>query len=140
MQEKPKNFKEAALSHIPSELIVAMQKESIVTQTDLEALDRVVRKEGPKLRASIPANVQVPTQAIVETPVIPTQPASLSYAIEGHVINVPTNELGAAVVLFYTLLSLVWSKDKKIAKILKQIDFKFFDANKVQIYPKGKKK
>jgi hypothetical protein len=63
----------------------------------------------------------------------------LSYAIEGHVIQVPLDGVSAGIQLLYTLLAFVWGKDKRIAKILKQFDFKFFDANNIQVYPPLKK-
>lgn len=129
----PKNFKEAALSHIPFELFQSMEKHATVSETDMKALHDTVMKKGPAIQAAIPG-AKVPT--VAPMPTANTQPAYMSYAIDGHVINVPVDEVGAAISMFYTLLAFVWSKDKNVAKILKQFEFKFYDSNKNQVYPK----
>jgi len=127
----PKNFKEAALSHIPFDLIHSMEQQTAVSAADLKALQDAVLKKGPAIQATIPG-----AQPVAPAQVKPSQPAYMSYAIDGHVINVPVDEVGAAISMFYTLLAFVWSKDKNVAKILKQFEFKFYDSNKKQIYPK----
>jgi|SRR5665213_206444 len=140
MENKPKNFREGALSHIPFDIIKSMETHTAIKEEDYKSLQDTVLKKGPIIQANIPGHA--PVTALPAAPVtdLPYQtPAFLSYAIEGHVINVPLDNVGAAITLFYTLLSLVWGKDKKIAKILKKFDFKFFDANKNQIYPPLKK-
>lgn len=133
-EKKPNNFKEAALSHIPPGIIDSMLKQTAVSEKDLQELHDVVLKRGPEIHANIPGNkapISLPKPEAAK-------PATLSYAIEGHVIAVPLDSAGAAIQLFYTLLAFVWSTDKKVAKILKQFDFKFYDANGKQIYPKVK--
>lgn len=134
--KKPNSFREAALSHIPKEVFEAMEKKATITPLDLAALESVVKSKGPQIQALVngaKAPAQPAPQAVLAAPL------SLSYAIEGHVINVPTDSVGAAIGLFYTLLTFVWSKDKKVAKILQQFDFKFYDANKQQVFPKVKR-
>ena len=135
----PNNFKEAALSHIPFELFQSMEKHATVSEADMKALHDTVMKQGPALHAAVPG-AQVPPPAPTAKPVSPTQPAFMSYAIAGHVITLPTDEVGHAIMMFYTLLALVWSKDKNVAKILKQFEFKFYDVNRKQIYPKVTKR
>lgn len=135
--KKPTNFKEAALSHIPFDIIKSMEKHTEISGKDLEKLHDEILLKGPAIHAQVPG-VKAPLPVAPVAPA-PQKPAFLSYAIEGHVINVPLDNVNAAIMLFYTLLSLVWSKDKKVAKILKQFDFKFFDANNVQLYPKVKR-
>jgi hypothetical protein len=138
--KKPGNFREAALSHIPPDLIKAMQQKAEITPEDLQKLHDQVLLKGPAIHAAMPgAKAPLPSPG-VPTANVPSAPAFLSYAIEGHVINVPLDSAGAAITLFYTLLAFVWGNDKKVAKILKQFDFKFFDANQNQIYPKKGKK
>lgn len=141
MENKPKNFREGALSHIPFDIIKSMETHTAINEGDYKSLQDTVLKKGPIIHANIPGHVPVtalPAAPVLDLPAA-IQPAFLSYAIDGHVINVPLDNVGAAITLFYTLLSFVWSKDKKVAKILKQFDFKFFDANKNQIYPLLKK-
>ena len=72
-------------------------------------------------------------------PTVPQQEAYVSLAVDGYVIKIPSDATKAAIVMFMYLLATVWSKDKKVAKILKQFNFQMFDANNVRIYPKGKK-
>jgi hypothetical protein len=134
----PKNFKEAALSHIPFDLIHSMEQQTAVSAADLKALQDAVLKKGPAIQATIPGAQPVAPATV--KPALPSQPAFISYAIEGHVINVPVDDVGAAISMFYTLLAFVWSKDKNVAKILKQFEFKFYDSNKNQVYPKGGKR
>jgi hypothetical protein len=117
-----------------------METHVSIKDEDFKSLQDAILKKGPMIQANIPSRAPVPALPDVAPVALPAQPAFLSYAIEGHVINVPLDSAGAAITLFYTLLALVWGKDKKVAKILKQFDFKFFDANKNQIYPKAKKR
>lgn len=142
-------FRKQALSHIPFDIIKSMEKETAITEADMKRLHEKVRTSGPALHNApesitpvIPKGGTLAPEIAPSIPpitsVVPDalqKPAIMSYAIEGHVINVPVDDAGAAIQLFYTLLAFVWSKDKKVAKILKQFDFKFFDANNVQIYP-----
>lgn len=144
--EQPNNFKKKAVSHIPFDVLLSMEKQTAIQADDLKRLQEKVIKHGPALHANpssiipnVPVEERLPgTPSSIPAP-MPTpiqQPTMLSYAINGHVVQVPANdEHGAAIMLFYTLLAFVWGKDKNVAKILKQFDFKFFDANKKQVYP-----
>lgn len=141
-EEKPKNFKGAALSHIPPGFLESMQKQVAVNEEDMKRLHDKVVKHGPALHANptsivpkLTSGEQLPQETTPVPVPQPPQPATMSYAIDGHVINVPKEDVGAAIMMFYTLVALVWSKDKHVAKILKQFNFKFFDANQNQIYP-----
>jgi hypothetical protein len=134
------------LSNIPFGILQSMQKQTAITDEDLERLQQKVRVHGPALHAHpesikpiIPKDEQLPGTIVTPVPTMLQKPAIMSYAIEGHVIQVPLDSVGAGIQLFYTLLAFVWGQDKKIAKILKQFDFKFLDANNVQIYPPLKK-
>jgi hypothetical protein len=78
-----------------------------------------------KERAQISAPTPVPS-----APQIPSSPL---IGIDGYVL--PAD----ALTLMMYLISTTLSKDKKIQKILKAFNFKFYDINGVQIYPKVKK-
>ena len=125
--KKPNSFREAALSHIPMDVVSSMIKETAVSTDGLSALEAIARNGGAQL---LPKKIDAASKS----------PTYISYAIDGHVISVPADQVGAAIAMFYTLLALVWSKDKKVAKILKQFGFEFFDSNKKQIYPPLRKK
>jgi hypothetical protein len=136
------DFTKKALSHIPFDVLYSMEKETATTEEDFQRLQEKVRRHGPALRANpesirphVPKNELLPSTPEPSLPVAAQKLATMSYAIDGHVITVPLDDVGAAVMLFYTLLAFVWSKDKKIAKILKQFNFRFMDANGVQLYP-----
>ena len=142
------NFSKQALSHIPFDIFQSMGKETAITESDMQKLQEKVHKHGPALyanpesiRPNIPKEEQLPDTPKILAPIrAQPKPATMSYAIEGHVIEVPLDSTGAAIQMFYTLLAFVWGKDKKVAKILKQFDFKFYDVNGVMIYPAKKKK
>lgn len=136
--KKLEPLKKAALSHIPFDILLSMEKQTAISSADLAALQDTVLKKGPAIRASVPGAVPT-SQSMVAPSTLPSQAASMSYAIDGHVINLPMDRTGAGIELFYMLLAFVWSRDKNVAKILKKVDFKFYDANNVQIFPKLKK-
>jgi len=118
---KPNNFKEAALSHIPSDIIASMQRETAVKTEGMTGLEAIRVNSGSPM--------------LPKAPEMPIKDASVSVAVDGKVIKVALNPTEGAVTMLLYLLATVWSKDKKIAKILKQFNFHFFDANNVQIYP-----
>jgi len=119
--EKPKNFKEAALSHIPDDIIRSMQA-SIGVKTEGMSILEAIRAND--------AGTMLPKQ--VEEQVAA---ASTVVVVNGQAIKVALEPTNGAVTMLLYMLATVWSKDKKIAKILKQFNFHFFDANNVQIYP-----
>lgn len=123
---KPKNFKEASLSHIPLELQNSMLKEVQVRTDGLSPLEAIARATAS-------------TSPLPQKAEMPQQEQFLSLAVNGNVIKIPADATKGAVVMFMYILATVLSKDKKIAKILKQFNFTMFDANNVQIYPKRKK-
>ena len=131
MDNKPKNYKEAALSHIPPELVSSMLKETAVS-TDgmgfLEAIAKNTPKSSPLPTAGnelIPASVP---------------PQFTTIAIDSIALKVPTDPWQASMVMIMFLLATVWSKDKKVAKVLKAFNFSLQDANGAIIYPKQKGK
>ncbi len=120
--EKPNSFKAAALSHIPQNILESMQRQTAVKTDGMTGLEAIAANGGTPL---LPPKQEAP----VKNPFI-------AVAVDGNVINVPINPTeGAATMLLY-LLATVWSKDKKIAKVLKQFNFAFYDANGKQLYPK----
>lgn len=123
--KKPNNFKEAALSHIPSDIIASMQRETAVKTEGLTGLEAIRSNGGDSM---LPKQVDMQVEK-----------ASAAVAVNGKVIKVALNPTDGAVTMLLYLLATVWSKDKKIAKILKQFNFHFFDANNEQIYPPLKK-
>lgn len=123
-------FEKKALSHIPKDILASMTKETSVDVTGMSPLEAIYKEKGKLF----------PKPTDTKMPMAPEKPALMSYAIDGHVITVPTDSVGAAISMFYTLVAFVWSKDKKVAKILKQFDFKFLDSNGSQVYPIVKKR
>jgi hypothetical protein len=122
--KKPNNFREAALSHIPPNLVASMIKETAIDPSGLTALEAIAKHTGTQLR---------PQE--VDAPVVPKY---VSLAVDGHVIKVSVNPNEGAITMLLYLLATVWSKDKKVAKVLKQFNFHFFDENNIQLYPKVK--
>lgn len=123
--QKPKNFKEAALSHIPSDILLSMQRETAVKTEGMTGLEAIRANTGESM---LPKQVEMQVEK-----------ASAAVAVDGKVIKVALNPTDGAVTMLLYLLATVWSKDKKIAKILKQFNFHFFDANNEQIYPPVRK-
>lgn len=123
--KKPSNFREAALSHIPADIIASMQRETAVKTDGLTPLEAIKGSGGESM---LPKQVEMQVEK-----------ASAAVAVDGKVIKVALNPTDGAVTMLLYLLATVWSKDKKIAKILKQFNFHFFDANNEQIYPPVKK-
>lgn len=124
-ENKPKNFREAALSHIPADLIASMTKQTAVKTEGMSILEAVTANGAGDL--------------LPKKPEMAIKDASVSVAVDGKVIKVAINPTEGAVTMLLYLLATVWSKDKKIAKVLKQFNFHFFDANNIQIYPPLKK-
>lgn len=124
MDEK-KNFKEAALSHIPLELQQSMLRETSTETAGMSILEAISKNTS---KSPIPQKVEAPQQE-----------QFISLAVDGNVIKIPADATKGAVVMLMYILAMELSKNKKIAKILKQFNFTLFDANNVQIYPRKKK-
>lgn len=123
MTDKPKNFQEAALSHIPADIVASMKKQTEVTTVGLTGLEAIAKNTGAELLPKQPE----------------MKPQYASLAVDGNVIKVAIDPTEGAVTMLLYLLATVFSKDKKVAKVLKQFNFHFFDQNGVQLYPKVKK-
>lgn len=123
--KKPNNFREAALSHIPNDILASMTKAAAVTTDGLSPLEAIAKNTGTQL---LPQKVDAPVA-----------PKHISLAVDGHVIKIALDPTQGAVTMLLYLLATVWSKDKKVAKVLKQFNFHFFDENNIQIYPKVKR-
>jgi len=122
---KPKNFKEAALSHIPADIVASMQASMGVKTDGMSVLEAITANDvGTMLPKQIAEQVENASTVVV---------------VDGQAIKVAFEPTNGAVTMLLYMLATVWSKDKKIAKILKQFNFHFFDANNVQIYPPVKK-
>jgi len=123
--KKPNNFREAALSHIPQDLVASMQQSTKVEVDGLTGLEAISKTTSSKLLPQKPE----------------MKPQYVSLAVDGHVIKVAVDPTEGAVTMLLYLLATIFSKDKKVAKILKQFNFAFYDQNGIQLYPrqKGKK-
>lgn len=128
---KPNNFKEAALSHIPTDIIASMQKQVAVKTEGMTGLEAIKANTGTSFE---PQKIELPPQ-----PTMAGKDPYVSVAVNGQVVKVALDPTQGAVTMLLYLLATVWSKDKKIAKILKQFNFHFFDANNKQIYPNDKR-
>jgi len=128
--EKPKNFKEAALSHIPFDIQQKLMSATKVETDGMGFLEAIAK--------NTPETSPLPLPKKPETPA----PQFVSLAVDGHVIKVALNPTEGAVTMLLYLLATVFSRDKKVAKVLKQFNFCFYDQNMVQLYPKqnGKKR
>jgi len=123
--DQPNSFKANALSHIPNHIIESMQRQTGVKTAGLTGLEAIAVNGGTPLLPPPTPMAQAPTKKL-----------TVSLAVDGHVIEVPINPTDGAVMMLLYLLATVWSKDKKVAKVLKQFKFEFFDANGTKIYPK----
>lgn len=124
--EKPKNFKEAALSDIPFDIQQKLM-DAVKVETNGKGFLEAIAKNTPEASP-------LPLPKKPETPA----PQYVSLAVDGHVIKVALNPTEGAVTMLLYLLATVFSKDKKVAKILKQFNFCFYDQNMVQLYPRKK--
>jgi len=124
MENKPKTFKDAALSHIPQDIIASMTKQSAISTDGLSPLEAIAKELG---KGPLPVKSEVSKEQFV------------TIAINNTAIKVSTDPYQGAMTLFAYLLATVWSKDKKIEKILKSFNFSFQDANGQIIYPKVKR-
>ena len=125
---RPNNFKEAATSGIPKDVLERFM-ESVPPMLGGSPMDEIARQLGKG-----PLPVSKP---------IPQQEKFLTLAIDNVALKVSVDPYQGAMTLFCYLLAMVWSKDKRIAKILKSFNFSFSDANGAILYPKqkrGKKK
>lgn len=122
--KKPNNFKEAALSHIPLDIIASMTKHTAVSTDGLTGLEAIAKELG---KGPLPIKSEVSKDQFV------------TIAINNTALKVSTDPYQGAMTLFAYLLATVWSKDKKVAKILKSFNFSFSDANGQIIYPKVKR-
>jgi hypothetical protein len=116
------DFAKKALSHIPMDIIDSMRKQTAVKTAGLTGLEAIQANDGESMLPKQPS-----------TP--PTKDAYVSVAVDGKVVKISLNPTEGAVTMLLYLLATVWSKDKKIAKILKQFNFRFMDANGAQLYP-----
>ena|SRR5579863_6123641 len=126
-EKKPTNFKDAALSHIPPGIVENMLKATKV-DTDGMGFIEAIAKNGGGGPLPLPPKTGLPEKQYV------------TIAIDNTAIKVSTDPFEGAMTLFAYLLATVWSKDKKVAKVLKSFNFSFADANGKIIYPKQKKK
>jgi hypothetical protein len=102
--EKPTNFKEAALSHIPADILLSMQKETSVKTEGMTGLEAIRANKGESM---LPKQID---QQI--------EKASAAVAVNGQVIKVALDPTSGAVTMLLYMLATVWSKDKKIAKVI----------------------
>jgi hypothetical protein len=125
--EENNSFKNKALSHIPLDIQRKMMES---TKVETEGLGSILEA----LAKNVPSASPLP-----QKPEASTQPQFITVAIDNVAIKVPVDSYKAAMTLFCYLLATVWSKDKKVAKILKSFNFSFSDANGAILYPKQKR-
>lgn len=127
--EENNSFKNKAMSHIPLELQQSMLREVNVPTDGLSPLEAIARATAS-------------TSPLPQKAEVPQQEQFIMVAIDNVAVKVSTDPYKAMQTLFAFLLATVWSKDKKIAKVLKAFNFSLQDANNRVIYPlkKGKKK
>lgn len=132
MEDNKNDFKSKALSHIPQELISSMLNEVKVETAGMGILDALAK--------NTPKTSPLPIMPKVET--VPIEKPSKIIVVDGVAIKVSLDPYEGAMTLFAFLLSTVWAKDKKVAKVLKAFNFSFSDCNGEVLYPKkkGKKK
>jgi hypothetical protein len=133
-QPNSNSFKNKALSHIPPDLVQSMLKSTKVETEGLGSILEAIAKNVPS------------ASPLPQKPEAPTQSQFVTIAIDNVAIKVPVDPFQGAMTLFTYLLATVWSKDKRIAKVLKSFNFSFSDCNGTIIYPlsakqkRGKKK
>ena len=123
--EKPKSFEDRALSHIPRELLEEMKRETSINVEGMSPLQAIMADKNRPLP---------PTG-----PTAPQQKQHISIAVNDKVIEVSKDPFEGSITMLLFLLATVWSKDPKIAKVLKAFNFSFYDANGDLLYPKQKK-
>jgi hypothetical protein len=126
---KKDTFESKALSHIPKDILDSMIKETKVDTEGMGGILDAVSKITPK-SSPLPQKGDAPAKQYI------------TVAIDSVPLKVSTDPVEGAMTLFAYLLATVWSKDKKVAKVLKAFNFSLQDANGQIIYPKqkGKKK
>jgi hypothetical protein len=123
---KPNNFKESAMSHIPKSIVDSMMRQEAVSVEGLSPLEAIAKVVG---KGPLPV-----TPAFV-----PQQEKLMPLAVDGLVINVPADQFKASVVMISYILATMAKKNKKIAKILDQFHFQMKDYNGIEIYPMSAK-
>ena len=126
---KPKNFREAALSHIPLELQQSMLRGTKVETEGMGFLEAIA-KNTPKV-SPLPQKPEVPKDNFT------------TIVVNNTALKVSKNPYEASLTMLLYLAATVWSKDPKVAKVLKAFNFSLQDCNGAILYPKqkrGKKK
>jgi hypothetical protein len=128
--EENNSFKAKALSHIPADLVQSMLQSTKVDTEGLGGILEALAKNTPSA-SPLPQKPEVPSNNFI------------TIAINDVALKVPTDPWQASMVMIMYLAATVWSKDKKVAKVLKAFNFSLQDANGATLYPKqkrGKKK
>jgi len=123
--KKPNSYKEAALSHIPKSIVDSMLRQEAVSVDGMSPLEAIAKTLG---KGPLPSK-----------PETSTQPQFMTIAIDNVALKVPTDPWQASMTMLMFLTATVWSKDKKVAKVLKAFNFSLQDANGAILYPKQKK-
>ena len=126
--KKPNNFKETALSHIPKGIIDSMMRQETVSVEGMSPLEAITKTLG---RGPLPAETHVP--------VAPPQEQFTTIVINNTALKVSKNPYEASLTMLLYLAATVWSKDKKVAKVLKAFNFSLQDCNGAILYPPQKK-
>jgi hypothetical protein len=125
--KKPNNFREAALSHIPLDIQQKMLQATKVETAGMSFLEAIA-KNTPSASPLPVAPAPVPQQEQLTTIVI-----------NNTALKVSTDPYKASLSMLLYLAATVWSKDRKVAKVLKAFNFSLQDANGQILYPPQKK-
>ena len=121
------SFKNKALSHIPKSIADSMMKQSSVDTNGAGSILEAISKLTPS------------ASPFPQKPEASTKPQFMTIAIDNVALKVPTDPWQASMTMLMYLAATVWSKDKKVAKVLKAFNFSLQDANGAILYPKQKK-
>jgi hypothetical protein len=129
--EENNSFKQKALSHIPLDIQRSMLESTKVTTEGVNGILEALAKNVPN---SSPLPVQKPEV---------TKDNFTTIVINNTALKVSANPYEASLTMLLYLAATVWSKDKKVSKVLKAFNFSLQDCNGAILYPKqkrGKKK
>jgi len=129
--EENNSFKQKALSHIPLDIQRSMLESTKVTTEGVSGILEALAKNVP---SASPLPVQKPEV---------TKDNFTTIVINNTALKVSNNPYEASLTMLLYLAATVWSKDKKVSKVLKAFNFSLQDCNGAILYPKqkrGKKK
>jgi hypothetical protein len=125
--EENNSFKAKALSHIPLDIQRSMLESTKVTTEGVSGILEALAKNVP---SASPLPIQKPEVA---------RDNFTTIVVNNTALKVSTNPYEASLTMLLYLAATVWSKDKKVAKVLKAFNFSLQDCNGAILYPPQKK-